>query len=133
MFVGHKKNRYPASIFWIPLFQFGVTLLLSLAVLLLGVQSAVSVLCGGLIAVAGSTLYTWRFYRRGNSLSAKDMLKDAYQGAFSKLLLTALLFGLVLGTFKELEVLLLFVGFVAAQIVSWIAPLLLKRQVINKT
>lgn len=133
MKVRQKKNRYPTPVFWIPLLQLGVTLLLSAAVLLLSVQSAVSVLCGGLIAVAGNAVYIWRFFKRGNSHSAKDMLNDAYQGAFSKLLLTALLFGLVLSTFKELEVLLLFIGFVVAQVVNWVAPLLMKRQVLNKT
>ena len=132
MTVRRKKNHYPSPVVWVPLIQFGVSLLLSAVGLWFSVQNAVSVLLGGLICLVGNAVFIWRFFRRGNLQPAHDLLKDAYQGAFSKLLLTTLLFAIVLNVFEEIKILLLFVGFIAAQTVNWIAPLLMKRQVLNK-
>jgi len=129
MTVRQKTNVSPSSPYWIPLLQIGVSLLLSAVGLVFGIQYAVSVLLGALICVVGNAVFIWRFFRRGNSQSARDLLSDAYQGALSKMLLTTLLFVIVLVVFKELEILLLFVGFIAAQIVNWIAPLLMKRKI----
>ena len=129
MTVRQKTNVSPSSPYWIPLLQIGVSLLLSAVGLVFGIQYAVSVLLGALICVVGNAVFIWRFFRRGNSQSARDLLGDAYQGALSKMLLTTLLFVIVLVVFKELEILLLFVGFIAAQIVNWIAPLLMKRKI----
>lgn len=129
MTVRRKLKISPSSIYWVPLLQFGVTMLLSAVVLVFGVPYAVSMLLGGLICLVGNAVFIWRFFRHGNTHSARDLLKDAYQGAFSKMLLTTLLFVIVLTTFDELEILLLFVGFITAQAVSWIAPLLMKRQI----
>lgn len=129
MTVRRKLKISPSSIYWVPLLQLGVTVLLSTAVLVFGTPYAVSVLLGGLICLVGNAVFIWRFFRRGNTQSARDLLNDAYQGAFSRMLLTTLLFVIVLTAFDELEILLLFVGFIAAQAVSWIAPLLMKRQI----
>lgn len=125
-----RKTKLPLkSIYWIPLLQLGISLLLSVVCLMFGIQYAVSVLLGGLICLVGNAVFIWRFFRRGNTQSARDLLSDAYQGAFSKMLLTTLLFVMVLVTFEELKILLLFVGFIAAQAVNWISPLLMRRQI----
>jgi ATP synthase protein I len=129
MTVRRKANFSPSSIYLVPLLQLGVSLLLSAVILVFGVQQAVSVLLGGLICLVGNAVFIWRFFRRGNSQSARDLLSDAYQGAFSKMLLTTLLFVIVLVAFEELKILFLFVGFIAAQAVNWISPLLMKRQI----
>jgi len=124
-----KANFSPSSIYWVPLLQFGVTLLLSAVLLVIGIPHAISALLGGLICLVGNAVFIWRFFKRGNSHSARDLLRDAYQGAFSKMLLTTLLFVIVLVAFEELKILLLFVGFIAAQAVNWISPLLMKREI----
>lgn len=118
-----------SSIYGIPLVQLGVTMLLSSVILVWGGQQAISVLLGGLICLAGNVVFIWRFFRRGNSQSARDLLNDAYLGAFSKMLLTTVMFIIVLSIFKEVEILLLFVGFIGAQSVNWFAPLLMKRKI----
>jgi len=129
MTVRRKACFSPSSIYLVPLLQFGVSLVLSAVTLVFGIQHAVSVLLGGLICLVGNAVFIWRFFRRGNSQSARDLLSDAYQGAFSKMLLTTLLFVIVLVAFEELKILLLFVGFIAAQVVNWISPLLMKRRI----
>ena len=133
MTVRRKSKHHFSPVVWIPVIQLGVSLLLSAAGYWFSIQHAVSVLLGGLICLVGNAVFIWRFFRHGNSQSARDLLKDAYQGAFSKLLLTALLFAIVLNVFEELKILLLFVGFIAAQAVNWIAPLVMKRPILNKT
>ena len=127
--VAGNSGYFPSPVYRVPLIQLGVSLLLSAVGLWFSLQNAVSLLSGGLICLVGNAVFIWRFFRRGNSQSARDLLSDAYQGAFSRLLLTTLLFVIVLNAFEELKILLLFVGFIAAQAVNWIAPLLMKRQI----
>lgn len=129
MTVRRKVNNSSLLVYWIPLLQLGTTLLLTAACLMFSIQYAVSVLLGGLICLVGNAVFIWRFFRRGNSQSARDLLNDAYQGVFSKMLLTTLLFLVVIVVFKEINVLLLFVGFIVVQTINWIAPLLMKRKI----
>ena len=125
-----KKALFPfAPIYNVPFLQFGVTLLLGTLALFFGVQQAVSVMVGSFICLASNVVFIWRFFRRENTQSARDLLNDAYQGVFSKMLLTTLMFMIVLSIFKDIEILLLFVGFIGAQSVSWFAPLLMKRKI----
>lgn len=124
-----KGNFSPSSTYWILLLQFGVALLLSAVTLVFGVNQAMSMLLGGLICLVGNAVFIWRFFRRGNTQSARNLLNDAYQGAISKMILTTLMFVIVLVAFEELKILLLFVGFIVVQAVNWISPLLMKRQV----
>lgn len=124
-----RRKAYSSSTYLVPLLQLGVSLILSAVTLVFGIQHAISMLLGGLICLAGNAVFIWRFFRRENSQSASDLLRDAYQGALSKMLLTTLLFVIVLVAFEELKILLLFVGFIAAQAVNWITPLLMKRKI----
>lgn len=126
-----RAKTVVSPVFWVPLIQLGVALLCAAVGLLFGIHSALSLLLGGLIAVVGNAVFIWRFFKRVESQSAQDMLKNAYQGAFSKLLLTALLFGLVLGSYDDLEILFLFAGFLVAQAVNWAAPIIYKRQTLG--
>ena len=132
MLVRRTKN-FPNTVYWVPLTQLFFSLLLGLAGFLLSPLHAVSLFLGGLIGLLGNAVFIWRFFRRENSHSPRDLLNDAYQGAFSRLLLTTLLFAIVLNVFEELNILFLFVGFIVIQMINWISPLFLRRQRLNKS
>jgi len=82
-----------------------------------GVFQAVSVWCGGLIAMSGVLLLEWRRWRadRGRALSAGDSIRLLYRTALERFVLIALLFALALGVL-QLDAVALITGFIAGQL-----------------
>lgn len=127
------RNINP-PVYRIVLVQLGVTLVLAAATFgIIGNYEAVSVLLGGLVCSASNGLFVWLYFYRAvkgkgpQQQAAQVILRTAYWGELSKLLLTTSLFVLVLIVFEELNFLLFFAAYIAAQLVFWIAPLLIKR------
>jgi ATP synthase protein I len=89
-----------------------------------GRLAAVSALLGGAIAVIPNAFLAARLLSPGAGSSAKALLRAAWLGEVGKLVLTALLFAIVLGTMRPVSALGLFGGFIATQLVIFGAPLL---------
>jgi ATP synthase protein I len=89
-----------------------------------GRLAAMSALLGGAIAVIPNAFLAARLLSPRAGASARALLRAAWLGEVGKLLLTALLFAVVLVTMRPISALGLFGGFIAAQLVIFLAPLL---------
>jgi ATP synthase protein I len=98
--------------------QAGVTLCLGVGLWLWqGQVAGVSALLGGATAVIPNGFLAARLLGRRASVSATALLRSAWVGEIGKLLLTALLFGVIFGAVRPLAPLAVFGGFIAAQTV----------------
>lgn len=81
-----------------------------------GVFQAVSVWCGGLIAMSGILLLEWRRWQadRGRALSAGDSIRLLYRTALERFVLIASMFALALGVL-QLDPIALITGFIVGQ------------------
>lgn len=99
----------------------GQAMLTALLALLLaiwkGQTAAVSLLLGGMIAVVPNAFLGARLLTPGAGGSAKALLRSAWLGEIGKLVLTAVLFGIVFARVRPLSGLAVFGGFIAAQLV----------------
>jgi ATP synthase protein I len=89
-----------------------------------GEVAAVSALLGGAAAVAPNGFLAARLLKPSRDASAKAMLRSAWIGELGKVLLTALLFGVIFGFVRPIQPLAVFVGFITAQLVVFGALLL---------
>jgi len=82
-----------------------------------GAFQAVSVWCGGLIAMTHVLLLEWRRRRAdsGRALSAGESIRLLYRTALERFVLIALLFALALGVL-QLDPIALITGFIAGQL-----------------
>lgn len=78
---------------------------------------AVSCLLGGAVAVIPNAFLAARLLRPGGGNDARAILKAAWIGEAGKLVLTALLFGVIFAAVRPLSALAVFAGFIAAQLV----------------
>jgi ATP synthase protein I len=83
-----------------------------------------SALLGVVAAVIPNAFLAARVLQPKRDLSADAMMRSAWIGEIGKLLLTALLFGVIFGFVRPIEPLAVFVGFIAAQLVVFGALLL---------
>ena len=114
------------------LWQLLVSLGLALGLLYAGVVEAYSGLLGGLICVIPNAYLATRLLMKSGSGDSRVFLRAAFTGEAIKLLLTAGLFMLVFSTVKPLNVLMLFVGFIAAISVQWIGLIFIGRDRTDK-
>jgi ATP synthase protein I len=89
-----------------------------------GEVAGVSALLGGTVAVVPNAFLAARLLKPSRDQSAGAMMRAAWLGEFGKVLMTALLFGVIFGFVRPVEPLAVFVGFIAAQAVVFGALLL---------
>ena len=117
----HLKARRAALS--IVIFQFGVTLLISVIGFLIGgPRTAISALMGGGIGTLTSLCMVVSIFRIGGGAEPEKILKRVYRGEFLKLALTVVLFGLVLKTI-EVSFGPMLGCFAATLLIYWVALL----------
>jgi ATP synthase protein I len=89
-----------------------------------GKVAAVSALLGGATVVIPNGFLAARLLQPSRDQSARAMMRSAWAGEIGKLLLTALLFGVIFGFVRPLSPPAVFAGFIAAQLVIFGALLL---------
>jgi ATP synthase protein I len=89
-----------------------------------GEVAGVSALLGGATAVIPNGFLAARLLQPSTDQSAKAMMRSAWLGELGKMLLTALLFGVIFGFVRPIQPLAVFASFIAAQIVVFGALLL---------
>jgi ATP synthase protein I len=82
-----------------------------------GEVAAVSALLGGAAAVIPNGFLAARLLQPSRDESAQAMMRSAWFGETGKVLLTALLFGVIFGFVRPISPLAVFAGFIAAQLV----------------
>ena len=85
--------------------------------ILVGEVAATSALLGGAAAVVPNGFLAARVLKPSRDTSARAMMRAAWIGEIGKLLLTALLFGVIFGFVRPIQPLAVFAGFIAAQLV----------------
>ena len=83
----------------------------------IGEVAAVSALLGGAAAVVPNGFLAARLLQPSRDESAQAMMRSAWIGEIGKVLLTALLFGVIFGFVRPISPLAVFAGFIAAQLV----------------
>jgi ATP synthase protein I len=89
-----------------------------------GEVAGLSALLGGMVAVVPNAFLAARLLKPSRDQSARAMMNAAWFGEIGKLLLTALLFGVIFGFVRPIEPLAVFAGFIGAQLVVFGALLL---------
>lgn len=89
-----------------------------------GEVAAKSALVGGLAVVVPNAFLAARLLTPRRNDTARAMLRSAWVGEIGKVLLTALLFGVIFGFVRPIEPLAVFAGFIAAQLTVFGALLL---------
>ena len=104
--------------------QIGVSLGLAvLLAVLSGGVAAGSALLGGMTAVIPNGFLAARLLKPRADDSARAIMRSAWLGEIGKLLLTALLFGVIFAVIRPISVPAVFGGFIGAQLVIFGAPL----------
>jgi ATP synthase protein I len=107
------------------LLQVAISLVLTAAGALLGGWVvAMSALLGGMTAVIPNAFLAARLMRPRARDSASAVMRSAWIGVIGKLLITALLFGVIFALIRPLSVLAVFGAFIAAQLMVPIGFLL---------
>jgi ATP synthase protein I len=83
----------------------------------MGEVAGVSALLGGAAAVIPNGFLAARVLQPSRDTSAKAMMRSAWIGEIGKVLLTALLFGVIFGFVRPLSPPAVFASFIAAQLV----------------
>jgi ATP synthase protein I len=82
-----------------------------------GGVAGMSALLGGVAVVIPNGFLAARLLQPSRDESAKAMMRSAWLGEIGKVLLTALLFGVIFGFVRPISPLAVFAGFIAAQLV----------------
>src|SRR5262249_25602252 len=105
--------------------QIAVVVLLTLIFLIFqGMQFAGSVLLGGAISILPNALFARWWFAYFKAKAANRLVGKFYVGEVIKLVLTVLLFIIVLTFISWVNILAYLLGFLMAQIVFWIGPVL---------
>jgi ATP synthase protein I len=83
----------------------------------MGEVAGMSAVLGGVAVVIPNGFLAARVLQPSRDESAKAMMRSAWLGVIGKVLLTALLFGVIFGFVRPLQPLAVFAGFIAAQLV----------------
>ena len=103
--------------------QAGISLGLAAVIALWSQVAASSALLGGMAAVVPNAFLAARLLKP-RADSARALMRSAWVGEIGKLLLTALLFGLIFALIRPLSAPAVFAGFIGAQAAVWGALLL---------
>jgi ATP synthase protein I len=85
----------------------------------MGEVAAISALLGGAAVVIPNAFLAARLLQPSRDESARAMLRSAWVGEVGKVLLTALLLGVIFGFVRPIEPLAVLAGFIAAQLVMF--------------
>jgi ATP synthase protein I len=83
----------------------------------MGGVAGASALLGGAAVVIPNGFLAARLLQPSRDESARAIMRAAWVGEVGKLLLTAMLFGMIFGIVRPIEPLAVFAGFIAAQLV----------------
>jgi ATP synthase protein I len=83
----------------------------------MGEVAGISALLGGVAVVIPNGFLAARLLQPSRDDNARAMLRSAWLGEIGKVLLTALLFGVIFGFVRPIEPLAVFASFIAAQLV----------------
>jgi ATP synthase protein I len=92
-----------------------------------GLAAAGSALLGGFICLIPNAYFAFRMFRYTGARAARQIVRSFYAAEVSKLMLTAIFFGVAFATIDALVAPALFLGFIAVQLVNWLAPLLMRQ------
>lgn len=121
-------HRLP--VFPVLLAQLGFGLVASAVIwMLAGRVAGYSALIGLGIGWLPNVYFARKAFRFGGARAAQAIVRSFYAGEAGKLIFTAVLFALAFAGVKPLEPLALFGVFVLTQLVSWFAPLLVKKRI----
>ena len=105
------------------------TLVVACVASVFSVTHGYSALLGGLICALPNAWFAYRSFAFQGARAAQQIVKSFYRGEAAKFFLTALLFGLTFKFITAIEPLTLFAAFFAVQMVFWLTPLLINRNV----
>lgn len=127
------KNKHPHNEAWWALVVQGVGLLFvaPFAWFLKDKFAAGSLLFGGSACLIPNIYLYHRVFRHFGAQNAHKMVKALYFGEVVKLILTGVIFGLSL-TIAWIKPLFLFMGYLFAQVIFWVAPLMWSVRKQNK-
>lgn len=107
------------------LFQFGVAMLISIVALLKNdTQAAFSAIIGGLVCVMPNIFFVRKIFKYNGARAAKQIVNGFYKGEALKLIMSIALFVLVFNVL-QINPLVFFATYIAAQMVFWFAPLII--------
>ena len=105
--------------------QILATLVLVFIVLWINRIAAYSALTGGLICVLGNGYLAYKLFQKAGAQATGEIATLFYRGEFGKLAIIAFLFGIVFKWVHPINPLMLFLGYLVAQGVFWLSPLIL--------
>ena len=95
--------------------------------LLQGQVSAVSVLCGGLVAILPQAYFAARAFRWRGASAARQIARASYAGEIGKFILSVAGFALVFAAVRPIEGAAVFIGYLAMLLIQIIGSWLLLR------
>lgn len=105
------------------LFQAAGCLFVTLIGLFWGPVTAYSALLGGLVCLLPNCYFAYRAFKFQGARAARHIIRSFYAGEAGKLMLTAVLFGLVFSQVSSINALAVFLGFGAIQFIQWLVPI----------
>lgn len=100
--------------------QTGILLVICTGLLWIDTLTAYSALLGGLISIAPNSYFARQVFRFRGAAAARHIARAFYQGETGKFLLTATAFAVVFATVKPLNVVALWVAYVATALSHWL-------------
>ena len=92
-----------------------------------GQVSAVSVLCGGLVAILPQAYFAARAFRWRGASAARQIARASYAGEIGKFILSVAGFALVFAAVRPIEGAAVFIGYLAMLLIQIIGSWLLIR------
>jgi len=112
------------------LYQAAGCLVVTLIGLFWGLVTAYSALLGGLVCLLPNCYFAYRAFKFQGARAARHIIRSFYAGEAGKLMLTAVLFGLVFSQVSSINALAVFLGFGAVQFIQWLVPIVQSRATI---
>ncbi|MCG6656680.1 F0F1 ATP synthase assembly protein I [Halomonas campisalis] len=104
-----------------------------LATLRHGLEGAMSALLGGLVSLLPTLYFVWRGLRTRGAKRPRVSVMNLYQAAMGKFGLTVALFVVVFVTVPPSNPAFFFVAYVAAQLMHWLTPWLMRDRPTPRT
>lgn len=122
MAIRNKTKFHRLQMFPVLLAQLVVCILVAaLAGVFLGLVAGYSSALGAAIALLANAYFTYKAFKYQGARSMAAIVQSIWAGQFGKIVLTAVFFALVFVTVKPIDVVMLFAGYIAVQITSFIS------------
>jgi ATP synthase protein I len=106
--------------------QVVVLVVVSVVMMFIDKQTALSVFAGGATSVIPNLYFSYRFFKHAGASKSHLIVKNFYLGETVKLVLTVLFFALAFSS-GVVQPAWFFLGFGIALVLQWFAPLLVKN------